>query len=77
MAFCCASAKLVIELDGSLHYESQGIAHDMERAAFFESLGLKVLRFSNRDADWEFLGVCEPIHLAVQKRANASLSHLR
>lgn len=51
--FYCASAKLVIELDGSQHYESQGIVHDMERSAFLESLGLKVLRFSNRDVDWE------------------------
>ncbi|MDO5401627.1 MAG: endonuclease domain-containing protein [Eubacteriales bacterium] len=75
--FYCASAKLVIELDGSQHYEPQGIVHDMERSAFLESLGLKVLRFSNRDVDREFQGVCEQIHLAIQERSNAPLSHLR
>ena len=32
--FYCASAKLVIELDGSQHYEPQGMAYDSERSAF-------------------------------------------
>ena len=31
--FYCASAKLVIEVDGSQHYESQGMACDADRFA--------------------------------------------
>ena len=38
--FYCASAKLVIELDGSQHYEPQGMAYDSERSAFLTALGL-------------------------------------
>ena len=75
--FYCASAKLVIELDGSQHYEPQGIAYDRERSAFLEGLGLEVLRFSNRDIDRSFHGVCTEIDLAIQKRLPCPLSHLR
>ena len=32
--FYCASARLVIELDGSQHYEPQGLAYDAERSQF-------------------------------------------
>ena len=52
--FYCVSAKLVIELDGSQHYEPQGMAYDSERSAFLTALGLEVLRFSNRVLIWIF-----------------------
>ena len=66
--FYCVSAKLVVELDGSQHYEPLGMAYDSERSAFLEALGLKVLRFSNRDIDRKFHSVCEEIDLTIQKR---------
>ena len=66
--FYCASAKLVIELDGSQHYEPQGMAYDSERSAFLTALGLEVLRFSNRDVDMDFRGVCTQIDITIQKR---------
>ena len=66
--FYCASAKLVIELDGSQHYEPQGMAYDSERSAFLTALGLEVLRFSNRDVDRNFRGVCTQIDITIQKR---------
>ena len=66
--FYCASAKLVIEVDGSQHYEPQGIAHDTERSQFLTALGLEVLRFSNRDIDRDFRGVCEQIDITIQCR---------
>ena len=75
--FYCASAKLVIEVDGSQHYESQGMAYDAERSAFLSALGLEVLRFSNRDIDREFHGVCEQIDITIQNRLHGPLSHLR
>ena len=75
--FYCASARLVIELDGAQHYEPQGIAYDAERSAFLTALGLEVLRFSNRDVDRNFHGVCEQIDFAVRKRLQGPLSHLR
>ena len=75
--FYCASAKLVIELDGSQHYEAQGIAYDTERSAYLEALGLKVLRFSNRDVDRDFRGVCDQINVTIRERTQNPLSHLR
>ena len=67
--FYCASAQLVIEVDGSQHYEQQGFAHDSDRSKFLESLGLEVLRFSNRDIDRDFRGVCEQIDITIQRRS--------
>ena len=75
--FYCASAKLVIELDGTQHYEPQGMAYDSERSAFLRALGLEVLRFSNRDIDRDFDSVCSHIDLTIRNRLQNPLSHLR
>ena len=59
--FCCPSAKLVIELDGTQHYEDNGIENDAKRDAFLNNLGIKVLRYSNLDINQRFENVCEDI----------------
>ena len=41
------------------------------------SLGLEILRFSNRDIDKDFRGVCAQIDLIIRKRLQGPLSHLR
>jgi len=46
--FYCAKAKLVIELDGSQHFEEQHRLNDAERTRVLEAMGLRVLRFDNR-----------------------------
>lgn len=67
--FYCASEKVVIELDGSQHYEESGKEADRKRDAFLEGLGIKVLRYSNYDVDHNFQGVCTDIlnHLSCKK----------
>ena len=45
--FCAPRKKLIIELDGSQHLEQD--EYDLERTAFFESKGYRVLRFWNND----------------------------
>ena len=75
--FYCASAKLVIEVDGSQHFEAQGMAYDADRSAFLSDLGLEVLRFSNREIDRYFREVCEQIDIIIQNRLQGPLSHLR
>lgn len=67
--FYCASAKLVIEIDGAQHFEEQGKAYDAERTAFFEGMGLKVIRYSNRDIDFAFSAVCENIDQIIKERS--------
>ena len=59
--FYIATAKLVIELDGSQHYEEKGIENDAKRDAFLNGLGIKVLRYSNLDVNQRFESVCEDI----------------
>ena len=59
--FYIATAKLVIELDGSQHYEDKGIENDTKRDAFLNDLGIKVLRYSNLDVNQRFESVCKDI----------------
>ena len=65
--FYIAEAQLVIELDGSQHYEEAGQKKDMQRDAYFESLGLTVLRVPNNAITENFRGVCERITQILQK----------
>ena len=60
--FYIASAKLVIELDGSQHYWETGQRNDLVRDAYFNSIGCTVLRYSNADVNLRFRSVCEDIH---------------
>jgi len=56
--FYCHSAKLVIELDGSQHYEDEMKMYDQQRSVYLGKKGLKVLRFTNMDIDRHFESVC-------------------
>lgn len=60
--FYCDKAKLVIELDGSQHYDEILQKNDAERDNYMRSLGLTVLRYTNRDINERFLNVCEDIY---------------
>ena len=66
--FYCHSARLVIELDGSQHYTKQGKVHDATRTEIFERYGIYVLRFSNKDVDENFDGVCRMIDRVIIER---------
>lgn len=66
--FYCHKAGLVVELDGSGHYEAKEIARDAQRTAYLEALGLKVLRFTNLDVLRQFDAVCESIDITVRGR---------
>ena len=69
--FYCAKAALVIELDGTQHFETDRQKADVERDAYFRSLGITVLRYSNRQINQEFSRVCEDIlqHLTTSSTA--------
>ena len=59
--FYCEAFKLVIELDGSQHYEENAREYDKNRSTFLESMGNKVIRFTNTDIASRFDSVCESI----------------
>jgi len=71
--FYCHAAKLVVELDGSQHCSPEERDYDEKRTAYLESLGLKVVRFSNLDVMRRFRDVCEAIYSIVEERAERKL----
>ena len=71
--FYSAEAKLVIELDGSQHYEGRNMEKDAERTTFLEGYGLTVIRIPNNEVSRNFQGVCAYIDTAAKQ----SLSQLR
>ena len=64
--FYCPSAKLVIEVDGSQHYESEGLVYDKIRTETLNQYGLTVLRFTNRQVNREVENVCLCIDLFLK-----------
>lgn len=66
--FYCASARLVIEVDGSQHFTPEGHAYDDIRTSVIERYGLLVIRFTNREVDTQFASVCEKIRLTIETR---------
>jgi very-short-patch-repair endonuclease len=47
--FYCPHAKLVLEIDGGQHFSKEALKYDRERSAYFVSIGLRILRFSNKE----------------------------
>ena len=45
--FWCASARLVVELDGAPHQQAQNAIYDHARDLWFEQQGVRVLRLPN------------------------------
>ena len=65
--FYSATAKLVIELDGSGHFTEEGEQYDQERTTFLEGYGLKVIRLTNLQLHRNFNGVCEYINQIIEQ----------
>ena len=72
--FYCAKAKLIIELDGSGHYEPNQILKDRIRTEKLEEMDLTVVRFLNFDIDNNFKNVCEYIDTIVKSSLPQSSS---
>ena len=65
--FYCHGARLIIELDGSQHYEEGGLLKDKIRTEKIESRNLTVIRIPNNEINKNFRGVCEFIDEVVCK----------
>ena len=72
--FYCARLKLVIEVDGAVHFTADAEAHDAERTQILAGYGLRVIRFTNQQVMEEFEAVCRRIEgeipLAPLERGN-------
>jgi len=62
--FMCYEAKLVVEIDGSIHLEQQ--AEDTKRQSDIETLGYRVIRFTNEVVQTDFKWVLASIAHAAQ-----------
>ncbi|HQS37613.1 MAG: hypothetical protein B7Y16_07400 [Methylotenera sp. 24-45-7] len=65
--FYCPAAHLVIELDGSQHFEATHLVKDQKRDIDLANAGLQVLRFDNRQVLLEMRAVLEVINEVVGK----------
>ena len=65
--FYCHRARLIIELDGSQHYEPKESLIDAIRTGKIEARDLTVLRIPNNAVMQNFAGVCEYIDILVQQ----------
>jgi len=65
--FYCASAKVVIEIDGSSHIGRE--EYDHERDEFMKAIGLTVIRISDADVKFNMTGVLSMLanHPALRK----------
>ena len=72
--FYCHEARLVIELDGSQHYEDDGLLRDKIRTERIEGRNLTVIRIPNNAVTTNFRGVCEYIDSVVDETMKASLA---
>ena len=70
VGFYCHDARLIVELDGSQHFDPKNQQRDLERTRVLESRGLQVIRIPNNEVNQNFRSVCEYIDHLVQERIN-------
>ena len=59
--FYCPERSLVIEVDGDSHADADQIVRDQLRDTYFQSLGLRVIRYFNDDIVKNLAGVLEDL----------------
>ena len=69
--FYCHDARLVVELDGSQHYDPKEQERDRIRTMELQKRGLLVVRIPNNEVNQNFRGVCEYIDRYVRQRTKA------
>ena len=72
--FFCFQANLIVELDGSQHFEEEALIYDKQRTEYFTSLGMEMLRVPNNEIWENFSGVCEAIDHLVKVRTTSHQS---
>lgn len=66
--FYAPTARLVIEVDGAQHLDAAQARYDQRRSEYLEEIGLKVLRFDDRQVLLELDSVTQVIFRAVDER---------
>lgn len=63
--FYCHSLKLIIEIDGSIHNNSEVKLNDVERQQRLETMGISVIRFTNDEIRLNLEGVLKSIQTQI------------
>ena len=66
--FYAPAARLIVEIDGAYHLEPGQADRDRRRTAYFNQLGLSVLRFNDRQVLLELDSVVEALYQAVAEK---------
>lgn len=69
--FYCHRLKLVIEIDGSIHQLEEVKRNDTIRQYHLESLGIKVMRFTNDDVMHNLQSVINQIKQVIQHESKS------
>jgi very-short-patch-repair endonuclease len=78
--FACPAARLIVEVDGSQHGESEARVRDQQRTEWLEAEGYRILRFWNNEISQNILGVMDVIYAALYGSREAQsrvLKHAR
>ena len=59
--FFCPTANLAIKLDGNSHYSAEAIEYDRTRDNYLQSVGIKIIRYSNYEVYENLDGVLKNI----------------
>lgn len=63
--FCCVELKLILEVDGALHFDKSGLKRDRVRDDFLSKQGYRVVRISGYDVLQEgkqtYAMICEEV----------------
>ena len=68
VGFYSSEAKLVIDLDGSQHFEKSGQQYDAKRDAYLRSFGICIIRIPNNEINFYFAGVCDYLEQQIKQR---------
>ena len=63
--FICKEAKVIIEIDGGQHNETENIIADENRTKYLENKGYKVIRFWNNEVYENVEGVIKKIEQEI------------
>ena len=74
--FYCHRAKLIIEVDGTVHQQAEVIKTDMEKESFLKHNGYHVTRFTNEEILNKIEGVIERITALVKNNFHKQSPHI-
>ncbi len=65
--FYCPEERLVVELDGAVHFNDKAIEYDKRRTKYLENKRIKVIRFENQEVMYNLDSVLEQIKSNFKK----------